>query len=111
MKRLILIILCCIPFLASADEYVTFYPEELHGPVKMVIEEKGYIVHSAESRIGSVQNGEVYFYDSLGRQCKYQQFIGGKIGFEEIVQYYGNDTFSHTRVVRDNRSTTIKKGV
>lgn len=96
MKRLILILLCCIPFLANAEEYVTFYPEEIHGPVKMVIEEKGYSVHSAKSQIESVQNGEIYFYDSLGREYKNQQLLGGKIVCEEIIQFYGNDSSLHT---------------
>ena len=101
-----------MPFFANAEEYVTFYPEEIHGPVKIVKEEKGGLAQARKGQPDAVLDGTVYYYDSLGRKYKYQQFIGGKIVNEENVLFYDNDSSLHTICDGNgepNGSSTIRR--
>ena len=92
MQRLILILLCTLPLFISADEYVTFYPEEIHGPVKQVKEEKIISISPNNGLPSAVQHIEILFYDSLGREYKDQEFIDETLVNERRVQFFGNDS-------------------
>lgn len=95
MKKfyLFLFVLSCLPFMAVADDYNRLDQEELHGPVKIVFEERSIGVQGQQ--IGakqSVQMGDVFYYDHLGRERRNQQFIGGKCMNDERINPQKKDS-------------------
>ena len=95
LKRLFLSLLAisCLPIMIVADDYNRLDEEELHGPVKIVFEERSFGVHNQQIGVKqSVQMGDVFYYDNLGRERRHQQFMGGKCMNDERINPQKKDS-------------------
>ena len=95
MKRLIIIILCCLPFLASADDFAQICPDVLHGPVKMVKSATFVGVQTGSFRNLTYDSStpiDIAYYDTDSRETKLECWYKEELKWYYITTYAGDSS-------------------